>query len=462
MHKRLLGIVCIVMTVGLRLTAVYPASAAGGCGISLEFLTQEAARAQSAVAVGAGDAAVAILTSLDEQFTSQLDRCDLLTFDTFMLDLKQSATATDGSFSIQYPSDWQSNLSDTFPNFVGLTSTVALLEALQSGDDLRAFRPGEIVAGILVSDELEGVMDAPLPSEPGGYAELLAAHLEAANLTAGAGFEPQGLLEFWINEPRGALALFSREVSDGVSQVIVLLFPLGDGLWGRVFATHAAGERARVLPTLFSVMQSVTLADEGTTDAPETDLLPSGVLTRYEGIPQSNVRDGMYAIGDPEAPVSLSIYSSFACPPCGTFNNDVASAPEVLEYVREGLLTVEFVPYYITGHLPNGEDAARAAVCAGEQGRFFEMKDALFSWQTLSDAPFTAANFSAAVNGLGLDEDAFFDCMGSPQTTATLEAAIELGIGAGVIGTPTVLINNRMMEDRSLDGILDMIASELE
>lgn len=436
------------------------AVASGNCGIFLQGWREQLERAHDLRALGDLAGAEDILAELNAQISTEVENCEVITISEPDLPLKQSISSDDGSFSIQYPSDWVAWLPNTLLPTVSIGSTQAIADQVQSGAQ-RALISGEVVMGIVVSNEIGGVGAAPAPEDAEGYTSLLENHLAAAALSTNFEFSFSRPVAITLGEYAGALVLFERNVIDGLSEGVIMLLNFGDGLWMRVFSTHAAGERALMIPAFMAVGMSAAPENASVTQ-PDSELLPEGILTRYADLPQNIVRTGMYGLGDPEAPVSLTVYSSFACPPCGDFNNDVSAHDDILAYVREGSLTLQFVPYYITGHLPNGEGAARAAVCAGEQGAFFEMKDTLFSWQTLPDVPFTDANFNEAAAALGLDTAAFEACFDDPNTTAALDAAIELGVGAGVVGTPTVIINNRLIENRSLDSVLDAIAEALE
>ena len=83
-----------------------------------------------------------------------------------------------------------------------------------------------------------------------------------------------------------------------------------------------------------------------------------------------------FAIGNPEARVTVVEYSDFSCPHC----NDLSPAIERLiqEYVREGDVRVIYKPVvfvYPERSVPAG---LAAAVCAAEQDKFWEMHDAIW------------------------------------------------------------------------------------
>lgn len=200
---------------------------------------------------------------------------------------------------------------------------------------------------------------------------------------------------------------------------------------------------------------------EGGDPVVENELLPEGVLTRYNGIPQGQIELGIYEIGDPDAPVRLEIYSSFACPPCARFNQSVTTSDDLLELVREGDVVLFFIPYYITGHIPNGEDAARAAVCAGDQGKFWQMQEMLFFWQLeFEEDAFTEDNIFEGAELLRVDVDRFEACLDAESTDDALDAAIDAGRDAGISATPAVFVNGEPV-DAVPDAVFDAIEDAL-
>lgn len=78
------------------------------------------------------------------------------------------------------------------------------------------------------------------------------------------------------------------------------------------------------------------------------------------------------------------------------------------EYVRSGKVRLQF--WHILDHANASVQASMAAECAGEQGAFWRMHDALFENQ---DQLWSAAleTHVGLATGLGLDADAFRQCM---------------------------------------------------
>jgi protein-disulfide isomerase len=100
--------------------------------------------------------------------------------------------------------------------------------------------------------------------------------------------------------------------------------------------------------------------------------------------------------------------------------------------------------------------AAHAAEAAGLQGHFWEMHDMLYqnqlSWSVAEDARPTFIQYAQM---LGLNVDRFTRDMDSQEIANRVLADIERGQSAGVVGTPTVLINGRQLRPEAVtpDGL---------
>ncbi|HMO55154.1 MAG TPA: thioredoxin domain-containing protein [Tepidiformaceae bacterium] len=82
--------------------------------------------------------------------------------------------------------------------------------------------------------------------------------------------------------------------------------------------------------------------------------------------------------GNPDAPVMIAEFSDFQCPFCKRWSE------QVLPPLREALgddVALAFLHYPITQIHPNAGNASVVAICAGEQGKFWEMHDLLFARQ---------------------------------------------------------------------------------
>lgn len=148
--------------------------------------------------------------------------------------------------------------------------------------------------------------------------------------------------------------------------------------------------------------------------------------------------DGFPMRGAAMAPVTIVEFSDFECPYCGRAH------PILTELLREleGQVKVVFRNYPLSGH-PRAMPAARAAVAAGHQGKFWEMADLLFEHQrALEDEDLTRY-----AQQIGLDLERFEADLHAPETQAAIERDREEGSRLGVEGTPTFFVNGRRFRE---------------
>jgi len=104
------------------------------------------------------------------------------------------------------------------------------------------------------------------------------------------------------------------------------------------------------------------------------------------------------------------------------------------------------------------EPAAKAALAAQKQGKFWPFHDLLYAhFKGLSDK-----KMRDIANQLKLDMVRFEKDRKDPAVAGKVRADIRDGNRAGVRGVPTVFINGRRLRKRSLEGFSEMIEKELQ
>lgn len=156
--------------------------------------------------------------------------------------------------------------------------------------------------------------------------------------------------------------------------------------------------------------------------------------------------------GPAEAPVSMVVFTDFQCPYCVKL---VPLLDQVMEKYQ-GKVKLVFKNMPLQFH-EMAEPAARAALAANEQGKFWEFHDKLFATAQLNSQAITAI-----ATGLGLDMARFNSDMQSPVVRQKLTKDMVDAQKAGVTGTPTVYINGRKLKQRSLPGFQALIDEELK
>src|SRR3989449_7805799 len=141
--------------------------------------------------------------------------------------------------------------------------------------------------------------------------------------------------------------------------------------------------------------------------------------------------------GNPKAPVIIVEFSDFQCPYC----QSAEATLKKLLAKYEGRVSLAYRDLPLKDIHPQAELAAEAGRCAGEQGRFWEYHDLLFQNQNKLDRP----GLLDQAHGLKLDEKQFDSCLSSGKYAAQIEQDRQLGLRAGVSGTPGFFINGNML-----------------
>ncbi|MEJ7733933.1 MAG: thioredoxin domain-containing protein [Polyangiaceae bacterium] len=138
--------------------------------------------------------------------------------------------------------------------------------------------------------------------------------------------------------------------------------------------------------------------------------------------------------GPERAPVTMVVWSDFQCPACG---RAVPFLDELPRKLPEELRLVH--KFYPLNKHPMAEGAARAAVAAQNQGRYWEMEHLLFANQEA----LSQTDLEGYAQKLGLDMDRFRADMRSDKAKEIIERDKAEADRAGLRYTPFILINGR-------------------
>lgn len=133
--------------------------------------------------------------------------------------------------------------------------------------------------------------------------------------------------------------------------------------------------------------------------------------------------------------VQIEVFSDFQCPYCARFSRTIEALLE-----REDLEIV--FRHYPLGYHSFARGAASAALCAGEQGKFWAMHKAIFA----HNDNLGLDNLKILAKDLGLDLSAFGECVEASATNEKIEADIARGREKGVNKTPTTFVNGEKVE----------------
>jgi predicted DsbA family dithiol-disulfide isomerase len=152
------------------------------------------------------------------------------------------------------------------------------------------------------------------------------------------------------------------------------------------------------------------------------------------------------------APVTIVEFSDFQCPACRK------AAPDLAKVIRDlgGKAKLVFKHFPLAQHT-HAEKAARAAVAAQNQGKFWEYHDLVFENQHRLDD----ASFERFAKELGLDLDRFREDLESDAVKSRVKADRQHGLDAGVQGTPAIFVNGRDYS-APLEDLATYVNEELE
>jgi protein-disulfide isomerase len=157
--------------------------------------------------------------------------------------------------------------------------------------------------------------------------------------------------------------------------------------------------------------------------------------------------------GPANAPVVLVVFSDFQCPYCN-------QVPRVIDHLLQTYPTeVRFI--YKEFPMPmhrNALPAARAALAAQRQGKFWEMHDKLFANQGAQ----MPEHIKQYAQDIGLDMAKFEKDMASPEVQHQIDEEMEQGAQAMVGGTPALFVNGKTVKNRSFTSLKRAIDEELQ
>ena len=177
---------------------------------------------------------------------------------------------------------------------------------------------------------------------------------------------------------------------------------------------------------------------------------PATTLT-WDGPAPAPAADGFngYVMGSDSAPVEVIEFLDFECPACASFA--VIQFPTVREQlVATGRVRWRSRDLPLPGH-KYSRFAAHAAQCAGEQGKYFEMHDQLFSnhsWAQTGRDP--SSLFRQLAQAAGVVLSRYDECMQSARYAGRIEASPLEGERLGASGTPTFFVNGNLVRGSSI------------
>jgi protein-disulfide isomerase len=159
----------------------------------------------------------------------------------------------------------------------------------------------------------------------------------------------------------------------------------------------------------------------------------------------STLADRARIRGAESATVWLVEISDFQCPFCKQWHDETFAKIDQ-EYVKTGKVRMAYLNFPLTRIHKNAQVAAEAAMCAGVQGKFWELHSSLFQAQPRwAEAKTPLIVFDSLARSAGVELKAWDACMTSHATAKLIEADRDRSAKAGVESTPTFFVGNRAL-----------------
>jgi protein-disulfide isomerase len=144
--------------------------------------------------------------------------------------------------------------------------------------------------------------------------------------------------------------------------------------------------------------------------------------------------EGAPANGQPNAPVTIVEISDYHCPFCRRHVQQ--TQPQLYtEYVKAGKVRHVFIHYPIDQLHPDAYKSHEAAMCAADQGKFWDVHTRLF------ERPYkTSDELTSLAQSVGIDANAFKSCLDSGKHAQAVKASVERIQQLGLSGTPMFFV----------------------
>jgi protein-disulfide isomerase len=168
--------------------------------------------------------------------------------------------------------------------------------------------------------------------------------------------------------------------------------------------------------------------------------------------------DAIYVLGKSDAPLTLVAFTDFQCPFCGRF--ETTTFPEIKKnYIDTGKLRYIVRDLPLTELHPFALKAAQSVHCAGDQGKFWEMKELVFKNQNKLDVD----SLAGYAKELALNGDTFKSCMAGGKHLKEIGDEAKYAQSLGITGTPTFILGKTAgdsVEGRVIVGAQPLAAFE--
>jgi protein-disulfide isomerase len=221
---------------------------------------------------------------------------------------------------------------------------------------------------------------------------------------------------------------------------IFFLIGLGAGyfIWGPgntgLETSSADNEILSRLDNIEDILEDALLSDDPTAadSAAQADAAPQAPeeIRRYD----IEIYDDDPVLGPEDATVTIIEFSDYECPFCRRYH--IETFDQIMA-TYEGQIRYIYKDFPLTSIHPNALPAASAALCAHEQGEFWDFQDKLF----FMEMSLSKETYLQYAEDLELDMTAFTECLEEDRFEDRVMADFDFAANLGVSSTPTFFIN---------------------
>jgi protein-disulfide isomerase len=164
--------------------------------------------------------------------------------------------------------------------------------------------------------------------------------------------------------------------------------------------------------------------------------------------------DVQYVLGKSSAPLVMVEFTDYQCPFCGRFETTTFSELKK-NFIDTGKLRLMVRDMPLDFH-PFALKAAQSVRCAGDQGKFWEMKELVFKNQNKIDVD----SLAGYAKDLSLNGDTFKSCMADGKHLKEIGDDVKYAQSLGINGTPTFVLGKAVGD--SVEGRVIVGAQPLE
>lgn len=163
-----------------------------------------------------------------------------------------------------------------------------------------------------------------------------------------------------------------------------------------------------------------------------------------------NTLMGSPVVGLDSAPITIIEFGDYQCPQCNRWFTTIK--PDIEEqYINTGKANLYFVDLAFFG--PDSTNAAEATYCAGDQGKYWEFHNILYSnQQGINDGWANNENLKSFASQINLDRDLFDGYLDSDKYKNRVEMNVLEAKRNGASATPTFIIVGPSGEQKTIEG----------